>query len=316
MSEESVLSEEELDALRDTGEGTTAPGEEGDARTFDFRDPSRMLSSRLPGLETVHQAFATGMQGALRGMLGRPVEIEVGETSLTRLGDYQQSLPLPVSVHAAPVRGREQTVLLVADGAFVYACVDAFFGGRGGSAPSTEREFSGSERRLTAVLAGHVYTELAAAWAPICALKFGDPQSVRGASAVGGREDQIMAVSRFQVDLLPGSGEFHVSMPYALLDSLRGYLSSGPRSEEASRLWRAAFSARVSDVAVDVRALFQGVRITFGELAVLQPGDFIPMNAQNRVQVVVGNRTLYHAEPGTSNGLAAAKVVERAGRGR
>ena len=316
MSEESVLSEEELDALRDAGEAEAEPGEEGDTKTFDFRDPSRMLTSRLPGLESVHEAFAGGMQGALRGVLGRQVEIEVGETTLTRLGDYQQSLPLPVSVHAAQARGREQSVLLVADGAFVYSCVDAFFGGRGGTAPSAEREFSASERRLTGVLAGHVFQELTAAWAPLCALRFGDPQPVKSAHAVGGRDEQIMAVSRFQVDLLPGSGEFHLSMPYALLDSLRGHLTSGPRSVEASRQWRTNFSGRVADVPVDVRALFQGVRISFGELAALQVGDFIPMNAQNRVQVVVGNRSLYLAEPGTSNGLAAAKVIDRAEPGR
>jgi flagellar motor switch protein FliM len=311
MSEQSVLSEEELDALRAEGREGGAADATGETRPYDFRDPSRMLNNRLPGLDKVHEAFAAGMQVALHGMLSRPVEIEVGDTSLTRLGDYQASLPMPVSVHAAQVQGREQSMMLVADGGFVYSCVDAFFGGRGGASPTSEREFSASERRLTGVLAQHVFRELASAWSPICALKFAEAQAAKGVQAGGGREDQILVVSHFRVDLMPGTGEFHLSMPYSLLDSLRTYLTAGPRSEESSRQWRARFSERVVNANIDVRAMFQGVRITFGELVALQAGDFIPMNAQNRIHVVVGKRALYVAEPGTSNGQAAAKVLGR-----
>jgi len=314
MGDQQLLSEEELDALRESGRAQEAPVD-GGAHSYDFRDPSRMLNSRLPGLDSVHEAFASGMQGALAGMLGRAIEVEVGDTALTRLGDYQQSLPLPVSVHAAPVRGREQCMLLVADGAFVFACVDAFFGGRGGAAPSEEREFSGSERRLTGVLARHVFEQLANAWTPICGLKPGDPQPMKQVQAAGARDDQIMVVSRFRVDLLPGQGEFHVSMPYTLLDSVRNYLAAGPRSEESSRDWRAHFCDRVCEVAVDVCAVFPGVRISFGELIALAPGDFIPIGVHNTVQVMAGRRVLYLAEPGTSNGLAAAKVSARADGG-
>ncbi len=311
MGDQEILSEEERDALRESG-GDAAPRAEGGARSYDFRDPSRMLNSRLPGLDSVHESFASGMQGALAAMVGRAVEVEVGDTTLTRLGDYQQSLPLPVSVHAAAVRGRDQSMLLVADGAFVYACVDAFFGGRGGSAPSAEREFSGSERRLTGVLARHAFEHLGTAWASTCGLKFGDVQPLKQVQTGGARDDQIMAVSRFRVDLMPGQGEFHVSMPYTLLDSVRTHLATGPRSEESSRDWRARFGERVSEVAVDVRAVFPGVRISFGELIALAPGDFIPIGVHNTVQVMAGRRVVYLAEPGTSNGLAAAKIGARA----
>ncbi len=310
MSEASVLSEEELDALRATG--ADAGGEDRDdgaQRPYDFRDPSRVLNGRLPGLEAVHDAFAAGMRPALRSLLGRPVEVDVGETSLTRLGDYQQSLPLPVSAHGAPLQGRDQSMFLVAEGMLVYACVDAFFGGRGGVTPDTERELSPSERRLTAVLARHVFEELKNAWAPICALRFGEPQPVKPNGLGGLRDDQIMVVSRFNVDLLPGGGEFHLALSYGLLDSLRPYLTSGPRSEDANREWRTRFIERVSAVEVQARAVFPGVRVSFSELMALAPGDFIPMNRQNRVCVMVGDRVLYTAEPGTSNGLAAAKVI-------
>ena len=313
--DENALSEEELDALREAGNeddatniAPSADSEDGH-RLFDFRDPARVLNGRMPGLESVHNAFVTGMRQALRVLLGRPVEIDIGDTALTRLGDYQNSLPMPVSVHTSAVHGRDNAMFLIAEGAFVYACVDTFFGGRGGVMPNVEREFSSSERRLTSVLARHVFDELKNAWAPLCALKFAEPESSSPTSMGGLRDDQLMVVSRFQVDLLPGGGEFHLALPYGLLDGLRTYLTAGPRSEDSSRQWRSRFVQRVNDVQVQARAVFPGVKVSFSELVSLAPGDFIAISRQNRVNVMVGDRVLYSAEPGTSNGLAAAMVV-------
>ncbi|MFT5446392.1 MAG: flagellar motor switch protein FliM [Gammaproteobacteria bacterium] len=314
LEAENVLSDEELDALRNAGneDGAQDGGSDADGgghRLFDFRDPARVLNGRMPGLESVHDAFVAGMRQALRALLGRPVEIDVGETALTRLGDYQTSLPMPVSVHSSAVQGRENSMFLIAEGSFVYACVDTFFGGRGGVVPTIEREFSSSERRLTSILARHVFDELKNAWAPLCALNFGDPEVCKPTGMGGLRDDQLMVVSRFHVDLLPGGGEFHLALPYGLLDGLRAYLTAGPRSEDSSRQWRASFVQRVTDVQVQARAVFPGVQVSFSELVSLAPGDFIAISRQNRVNVMVGERVLYSAEPGTSNSLAAAMIV-------
>ncbi len=314
MGEDSVLSDEELEALRATGEGGEAATDgdaavDGDGRLYDFRDPSRVLNGRLPGLEVVHETFVAGMRRAMSKLLARAVEIETGETTLTRVGDYQNSLPLPVSVHGATVRGREGSMYVVAEGAFVYGCVDAFFGGRGSEAPALERELSGSERRLTALLARHAFDELEKAWAARCELGLGSPSEL-GANGMGGlREEQILVVSRFHVDMQPGGGDFHLAMPYALLDGLRHHLTAGPRSENSGQRFRARFVEKVFNADIEARAVFPGVRLRFSDLMNLAPGDFIPINRRNEVSIVVGERLLYRAEPGTSEGQAAAKIT-------
>lgn len=317
--DDNLLSDEELEALRATGDDGDSAHDEahsGVHRSYDFRDPTRVLNGRLPGLEAVHDAFVGGMRASFRSLLGRPVEVEVGETSLTRLGDYQNSMPLPVSVHSAAVQGREHCMFLVAEGGFIYGCVDAYFGGRGSSAPALERELSGSERRLTSLLAGHVFEELKRAWAPICALNFAEPKPCQATGMGGLREDQIMVVSRFQVDMQPGSGDFHLTMPYPLLDSLRPYLSAGPRQDDSGHQWKTRFVGKVVSAEVEARAVFPGVKLSFSDVMNLAPGDFIPITRRNEVSVMVGERVLYIAEPGTSNGQAAAQVVAHAGRDR
>lgn len=315
-----VLSDEELDALRgtgldDDGEGGDEEDPEGDCSLYDFRDPSRTLNGRLPGLESVHEAFCNGMQQVFRSLLGRAVEVTSGETTLTRLGDYQRSFPFPTSVHAVAVEERKHSMYLTADGAFVYSCVDAFFGGMRTTAPtSREREFSTSERRFMDMLALQLFRELEGAWAPICELRFAASKVLKAGSMGSGRDDQIMVVSRFQVGLNPGHGEFHLTLPYVLLDALRPHLTAGPRGAEMSRNWRKHFAETLTGAEMETRSVFTGVRITFAELLSLQPGDFIPVSSQDRIVLMVDEQPIYVAEPGTSNGMAAAKIIERCHR--
>lgn len=308
-----VLSEEELEALNETNAPDALDGaREGGCSLYDFRDPSRLLNGRLPGLDSVHETFCNGMAQLLKSMLGRSVEVSSGETHLTRLGDYQRSLPLPSSIHGAMVEDRKHAMYLTADGRFVYACVDAFFGGSGSTIPqSLDREFSTSERRMMEMLVAGQFRELQTAWAPICALTFGEPKATKAANLGSGRDDQIMVVSRFVTNLNPGEVEFHLVMPYALLDSLRPYLTAGPRDADVNRNWRRRFAERLTSVDIETRSVFAGVRITFGELVSLAPGDFIPVSNQSKVVLMVDERPLYAAEPGISNGMAAAKVVAR-----
>jgi len=315
----SVLSDEELDALRGTGavdddddDGSQDGDREGDCNLYDFRDPSRTLNGRLPGLDSVHEAFCNGMQQVFRSLLGRAVEVTSGETMLTRMGDYQRSFPFPTSVHAVAVEERKHAMYMTADGAFVYSCVDAFFGGMSVTAPrAREREFSTSERRFMDMLALQLFRELEGAWAPICALRFAAPKVLKAGGMGNGRDDQIMVVSRFQVGLNPGHGEFNLALPYALLDALRPHLTAGPRGAEMSRNWRKRFADTLTGMEMETRSVFTGVRITFAELLSLRPGDFIPISSQERVMLMVDEQPIYVAEPGTANGMAAAKIIER-----
>jgi len=320
--DENALSEEELDALREashedsTGHGALSAHADDGHCLYDFRDPVRVFNGCLPGLESVHDAFVTGMQRALRALLGRSVEIDVVDVALTRLGDYRNSLPAPVSVHASVVDGRDCPVFLIAEGEFVYACADTFIDGRSRVRPTRKRKFSASERRLAAMLARHVFAELTNAWASLCALKFAEPETCWSTGMGGSAHGQLMLVSRFQVDLSPGGGEFHLALPEPLFNGLRTFPGAGPCAEDSAHQWRSKFVERVNDVQMRARAVFPAVNVSVADLIALAPGDFIAINRPNTVNVMVGNRVLYSAESTTSNGFAAVKVVAPAARQR
>jgi len=303
---EGVLSEAELEALQP--DPVSSSDCHGGCRAYDFRDPARILNGRLPGMDSVNDSFIQAMEAQLQCFLHRAVDVQFGETVLSRQGDYLHTLTLPASVQSVPLPSHESTIFITLEGALVYACVDAYFGGRGSDMPeSPEREFSASERRVTNLVTQQVLAELKAAWTPICALEFSSPQGVN-LSATGSSHD-VLVVTKFKVELQPGGGEFHVALPYSLLDRLRPLLNTGPRSSVSNQQWLSKLQQKAWEISVETYSLFQNVEITVGELMALQPGDFIPIPEQDRVTVMVDEIPLYVAEPGTSEGLAAAKIV-------
>ncbi len=308
QNHEGVLSEEELDALQANQQHSNEHQE--DCQAYDFRDPARILNGRLPGMDALNDSFTKAMEGTLQHFLRRAVLVQSGETTLSRQSDYLNTLPLPASVQSVPLPSHESSIFITLEGTLAYACVDAYFGGRGSDMPEDpEREFSASERRVTHLLTQQVLAELTSAWTPICALEFGSPQGVSLSAGGTGHEDQILVVTKFKVELQPGGGEFHLALPYSLLDRLRPLLNTGPRSTVSNQQWLSKLQQKAWRIPVEVYSLFQNVEITVGELMALQPGDFIPIPEQDRVTVMVDKLPLYVAEPGNSEGMAAAKIV-------
>ncbi len=309
-SADSVLSEEELAALQENQlEDERTPGT---CLAYDFRNPARVLNGRLPGMDAVNESFTVAMEENLRHLAHRDVAVQSGETILSRQIDYLNTLPLPASIQSARLSNQNSTIFVVLEGALIYACVDAYFGGRGCEMPQdSEREFSASECRISNVLTQHVLDELKQSWAAMCNLDFAEPQVANLSTAGHSHDGQILVVSKFKVELNPGEGELHIALPYALLDQLRPLLNAGPRANESSLEWRRKLQRRAQQLTVVTYSLFENVSISVGELMALQAGDFIPIPEQNKVTVLVDELPLYAAEPGNSNGQAAAKILSR-----
>ncbi len=60
---------------------------------------------------------------------------------------------------------------------------------------------------------------------------------------------EVVVVSSFQVDMEGGTGEFHVTMPYSMLEPIRDMLVSGykPAEEELDEQWLTSLTEDVVD---------------------------------------------------------------------
>src|SRR5687767_10253736 len=117
-----VLSQEEIDALLggiSGGQIETAPANvhesgEGQPAKFDFSDQDRLLRSRLPTLETIHDRFARQLRLSLSTSLRRAVDIQICNQTMCNFGDFSKSLEKPSSLHLIkfdPLKGNGLMVL-------------------------------------------------------------------------------------------------------------------------------------------------------------------------------------------------------------
>src|SRR5262245_55191254 len=265
MSAQDILGQDEIDALmRGVQAGTiteTAPPPapaEGEARGFDFGRSARIIRGRMPTLEMINDRFARLLRTTLYNMLRKTSVVAPESIQFVKFGDYVNRLMLPTSLNLcqfSPLRG---TGMLVLDPKLVFALVDLFFGGSGRHAKIEGREFSAVETGIVRLLLDSACQNLHEAWSHIVRLR---PQITSSeinphfANIVGPTE--IVVVSAFKLEIDDQGGEFHVTLPYSMIEPLRDVLEAGMQSDRAEHddRWTQALRHEIEDAEVEMHAL-------------------------------------------------------------
>ena len=246
MTVKDLLSQDEIDALLhgvDDGDIETedeAAVEEGEVRPYDLASHERIVRGRMPTLEMINERFARHTRISLFNLLRNNADVSVGGVQIMKYGDYIHTLYVPTSINLLRVHPLRGTALLVMDAKLVFKLVDNFFGGDGRHAKIEGREFTPTEIRLINKVIEQFFGDLEESWQPVMPLKFDiSGHEVNPAMANVINPSEVVVVSTFQVDLDGGSGEFHVTMPYSMLEPIRDVLISGykPAEEEMDEHW-------------------------------------------------------------------------------
>ena len=313
---ESLLSDEELEALREA-ESDDAPALGGGSMyRYDFRDPAHVLANRLPGLDSVNERLILGLQASIGRVMRQPAQVLTTDVSMSKLIDYRNSLPVPASTHAVQMLGRDAVVLITLEAALVFMLVDGYYGGSGRALDVVpEREFSGTEKRIIDRSIVDFVQNLYSAWVPVAQLPFGEVQDTRALSyAPGIKLDEILVVSRFTVQTEQSSGELHVAMPYSVLDELRPLLVNGGGDALASDMqWREGMVSRMAEVPISIKAVLAEASVPLSELMTLKPGDFIPIRQQEHITLLAEEMPLFEAKPGARGTMSAATISRAIG---
>ena len=123
MSENEILSEEEVDALMDgvaAGEVAGAPPvPRGEVLPYDLTDQDHIVRGQLPVLEKINARFVRQLEDGFEQMLQRSVEISEEGLQTVRTTDYIHSLGLPVSLNFINLNPLAGEALVVLDPALV-----------------------------------------------------------------------------------------------------------------------------------------------------------------------------------------------------
>ncbi|MFP4683871.1 MAG: flagellar motor switch protein FliM [Ectothiorhodospira sp.] len=322
MGTNDVLSQDEIDALLhgvDNGAVDTQEDEllahDGVARQYDLTTQDRIVRGRMPTLEMINERFARYMRIGLFEMLRRSSEISVGGVKMMKFGEYVHSLYLPTSLNMVRVKPLRGTGLFVLDPKLVFILVDNFFGGDGRYRAKIEgREFTPTELRVIRMLLEQAFEDYRKAWAPVMDLEFEHSRSeVNPQFANIVSPTEVVVVCTFHVELDGGGGEFHITLPYSMIEPIREQLDTGLQSDRADvdDRWVKALREELKMVEVDLSARLAETSLTVAEMINLKAGDIIPFEMPETIVLKAEGIPVYRGRFGMSNGYNAVQVTGR-----
>ncbi|MDK9739647.1 flagellar motor switch protein FliM [Vibrio sp. D404a] len=315
-----LLSQDEIDALLhgvdDVEEVEDVLETETDnAVNFDFSSQDRIVRGRMPTLELINERFARHMRISLFNMLRKTAEVSINGVQMMKFGEYQNTLYVPTSLNMVRFRPLKGTALITMEARLVFILVENFFGGDGRFHAKIEgREFTPTERRIIQLLLKIVFEDYKEAWSPVMGVEFEYLDSeVNPSMANIVSPTEVIVVSSFHIEVDGGGGDFHVVMPYSMVEPIRELLDAGVQSDkmETDVRWSTALRDEIMDVPVNFRVNLLEQDISLRDLMELRPGDVIPMDMPEHATMFVEELPTYRVKMGRSGEKLAVQISEK-----
>ena len=316
-----LLSQDEIDALlhgvddveeEDVVEDSV---EQEGTSDYDFSSQDRIVRGRMPTLEMVNERFARHMRISLFNMMRRSAEVSINGIQMIKFGEYVHTLFVPTSLNMVRFRPLKGTALITMEARLVFILVDNFFGGDGRYHAKIEgREFTPTERRIIQMLLKLIFEDYKEAWSPVMDVSFEYLDSeVNPSMANIVSPTEVVVISSFHIELDGGGGDFHVALPYSMLEPIRELLDAGVQSdkEDTDMRWSKALRDEIMDVPVELSTKFLEVDISLQQVMDLQAGDIIPIEMPEHITVLIEDLPSFRAKLGRSRDNVALKIESK-----
>lgn len=319
MSVNDLLSQDEIDALLhgvDNGDIDTEIEQVAtdEVQNYDFTSQERIVRGRLPTLEMINDRFARQFRIALFNMLRRSPQIDVTGVKMLKFSEYVHNLFVPTSLNLVRVKPLRGMALFIIDPKLVFLLVDHFFGGNGRFHTKAEgREFTPTEQRIISKVLELAFRDLQRAWQPVTELEFEyhsaevNPQFANIVSPT-----EVVVSSMFHIEFESGGGDFHVTMPYSMLEPIRDLLGAGIQSDrsEVDERWSHALRCEMNRALLTVDSTLATLQMSLRDVLNLNQGDVIPLDLPRTIPLRVEGVPIFNAEFGVSKGMNALKIIE------
>jgi len=313
---EDILSQEEVDALLRGVAAEQVERTEADAafgvRSYDIGRQERIVRGRMPTLEFVNERFARGLRGALTDLMERGAEVSVGPVRLLKYSEFTRELGVPSNLNLVRLNPLHGMGVMVFERDLVFQVVDNLFGGQGRFQSRVEgRDFTPTEMRIILRMLNLAFDEYQKAWQPVFGLSLEYVRSEISAQfAPIAAPAEVVVVTTLSIDFGLGVGDFHVCVPYAMLDPIRHIIYSNVETERGATdaQWLASLTAQVYRADVEVAATLAHATVTIGQLMALQRGDVVSLDLPEVITADVDGRPVLECRYGVINGQYALKV--------
>jgi flagellar motor switch protein FliM len=286
----------------------------GEARTYDFRRPTKLSREHVRVLQIAQENFARQATTVLTTLLRTGARVELAGIEQFSYDDYLATLPSPVFVVTFTLEPLAGKGMLAYPLDMAMASVDHMLGGSG-TAQQPNRPMTAMETTITTHLLTRLLDEFAASFAPITELQPAldsieyNPQLAQAAAG----SDTVM-VATFTMDIGKREGEATLVLPFSSFAQSLNNAASPQLSESALRKRQRAAEAlaeRLNLVPVDVSVRFAPLSVSSADLLSLTVGDVLllrhPRDAP--LEVTTNDVTFAYAIASNHRRRLAAAIV-------
>ena len=313
-----ILTQEEIDALLSAMErGDVDLQQESkkdpNAAPYNLTSQNIMLRDQFSALEEVYDKFARMVRDELASTLQRSLVIEFVSSELVKYQEFITAFSSPTSFNVFGMEPLMGNALLCFESNLVFSLIDCLFGGDG--KPSTKvREFTQIEQRMIKKVASDLLARFEKSWStiyPINAVLKKTETKPEFVQLVPPNDAMMIVV--FAVKGQEFSGNFHLAIPYLMLEPIKEKLSPKYlREKDRGYTWGPQLKELLKDTSVTIIAELGKTKQTVRELLNLHVNDLIKLKAgpEDLISISVDQVPKYSGYPGIIKGNRAVEIVK------
>jgi flagellar motor switch protein FliM len=281
-----------------------------------LRDTAALSLDQLPMLPVIFDRVGSHFAERVRQLSASLPHFTLNSLTSERVGDALDAYEMSAIAGVFHVPAWDNRIIVGFDRDFIFTLVEVMFGGDGSEPPTEdERTFSSVELHLARLLFEQVALSLQSAFSLVTNARFRFERSeTRIDFAAAGRRNSPSVVARFVMQAINRGGDMFVIIPTTALSPLRQTLSRIVTKESATPdpQWAQRITNEVHRTEVSIRAVIESTDYTLGDLADLQVGQVLKLQAtpRSRVKVESSEQPLFWALLGENEGLHTLCIDE------
>lgn len=308
-----ILEPAEIDALMgEMKAGNADDGSAQDRDRYNFATQDYAVQRLIPALSLVQTQFAEALKLRLRQLIPGLDGARAERIAVMKFGELQRMLAPPCDISVISAAPLAAPIYMVFEADLVFALVDHFFGGRGGSGKKRlQGDFSPSEARFMQQLGKALLPDLAQSWHSVVEIA---PQLLERHSDLrfvdGLQQSDTLLATRFAVTLPGLESGVWLLLPWAAIDPVRDHLGGHNRASrlEHDEQWRQRLLQGVEAASLDVVARLSQSQLPLSKVSRLRVGDVLPIESPQGVTLLVEELALMAGTFGAHQGQLAVKV--------
>jgi flagellar motor switch protein FliM len=311
-----ILTQEEIDALLSAMERGDVdleqePKKNVEAAPYNLTSQNVMLRDQFSALDEVYDKFARLLRDSLSSSLQRAVAIDFVSTEMVKYQEFISAFSNPTNFSLWCMEPLIGNALLAIEPNLVFSLIDCMFGGDGRPTANV-REFTEIEQRMIKKVAEEILSKFEKAWSSIYTVTIqlkkieSKPEFVQLVPP----SDSMMVVV-FSIKRPEFTGNFHLAIPYLMIEPIKDQLSPKYlREKDTAHPWRSRLTELIKNTHITVIAELGRTKQTVRDLLNLQVDDILKLNGgpEDLISICIDQIPKYEGYPGIIKGNRAVEI--------